>query len=74
MIKENKISNIRNKKYGIKLFLLGAIVFLCGLFKLKSTPDDLKKMEFSGSSQRIGISFTDKIRNFFRHKWLKKSN
>jgi len=42
--------------------------------KLKSTPDDLKKMEFSSSTQRLGVSFTDKIRNAFRHRWLKKSD
>ncbi|MHB0945754.1 MAG: hypothetical protein ACYC3B_01105 [Sedimentisphaerales bacterium] len=48
--------------------------FFCSSSKLKSTPDDLKKMEFSTSSQRLGISFTDKIRNVFRHKWVKKAN
>jgi hypothetical protein len=66
MIKENQ-------KYGIKLFFLGILVFIRGLFKLKTTPDDLKKMEFSSSSQLLGISFTDKVRNVFRHKWIKKA-
>jgi hypothetical protein len=73
MIEENKISKIKNKKYGIKLFLLGIFTSISGLFRLKTTPNDLKKMEFSSSSQRLGISFTDKIRNAFRYKWIKKA-
>ena len=73
MIEENKISKIKNKKYGIKLFLLGVMVFIRGLFRPKTTSDDLKKMEFSSSAQRLGISFTDKIRSVFRYKWIKKS-
>jgi hypothetical protein len=72
MIKENQISNIKNKKYGIKLFLLRVFSFLCSSSKLKSTSDDLKKMDFPASAQRVGITFTDKIRNAFRHKWVKR--
>jgi hypothetical protein len=72
MTKENQISNIKNKKYGIKLFLLGVFAFICGSSKLKSTLGDLKKMDFSSSSQRLGVSFTDKIRDIFRNRWVKK--
>jgi hypothetical protein len=73
MIEENQNPKIKNKNYGIKTFLLGAAVFIRGLFKLKTTPDDLKKMEFSSSTQRLGICFTDKIRDIFRRRWVKKS-
>lgn len=57
---------------------LCGLCVLCGcffvrVFKLKSTPEDLKKMEFSSSAQRLGISFTDKIRDAFRYKWIKKA-
>ncbi len=34
--------------------------------------DDLKRVDFKTSTQRIGVRFTEKIRTFFRHKWLKK--
>jgi hypothetical protein len=43
------------------------------LSKQKAIAGDLKKMEFSGSSQRLGLSFTDKIRDIFRHRWVKKA-
>lgn len=42
--------------------------------KTKPTPTDLEKIEFKTSTQKIGLSFTEKIRNTFRHRWLKKSS
>jgi len=35
--------------------------------------DDIKRADFKTSSQRVGVRFTDKIRNVFRNRWLKKS-
>ncbi|MFA6425204.1 MAG: hypothetical protein WCW64_03365 [Phycisphaerae bacterium] len=64
----------QTQKDSLHPFLASLFPFLCGLFKLKSTPNDLKKMDFSISTQRLGISFTDKVRNIFRHKWLRKSD
>jgi hypothetical protein len=49
------------------------VMFFSSLFKSKAKSKDLKEMEFSSSTQKMGISFTDKIRNVFRHKWIKKS-
>lgn len=43
------------------------------LFKRKTTANDIRKMEFSASTQRLGLSFTDKIRDIFRHKWMRKA-
>jgi hypothetical protein len=40
--------------------------------KLKPTRQDLQRIEFKTSTKRMGISFTEKIRNNFRSKWLKK--
>ena len=40
--------------------------------KLKPTQEDLQRMEFKTSTKRMGISFTEKIRNNFRNRWLKK--
>jgi hypothetical protein len=34
--------------------------------------DAMQKLEFKASTQRIGISFTDKIRDIFRHRWIKR--
>jgi hypothetical protein len=35
--------------------------------------ETIQKLEFKASTQRMGITFTDKIRDIFRHKWIKKS-
>jgi hypothetical protein len=38
----------------------------------KVTHADLRKAEFPTSTQRMGVRFTDKLRDSFRHRWLKK--
>jgi hypothetical protein len=35
--------------------------------------EDFKHTEFSTNTQRLGVRFTDRIRDVFRFKWLKKS-
>jgi hypothetical protein len=52
---------------------LGFLAGLAALFgrRKKTTAEDMQKLEFKTSAQRIGISFTDKIRDAFRHKWFK---
>jgi hypothetical protein len=39
----------------------------------KATADDLMRTEFRTSAQRLGIRFTERIRNVFRLRWLRKS-
>jgi len=41
--------------------------------KPKAEPEDVKKIDFETSTQKMGVSFTEKIRNVFRFRWLKKS-
>jgi hypothetical protein len=41
--------------------------------KRKPSPEDFRKMEFSHSTQRMGLRFTDRLRNAFRHRWLRKT-
>ena len=40
--------------------------------KHKPTTQDLQKTEFKTSTRSMGIRFTEKIRNTFRFKWIKK--
>jgi len=40
----------------------------------KLTQKNLDNIEFSTSTQRMGIGFNERIRAFFRLKWLKKRN
>ncbi len=38
----------------------------------KPTTKDLQKIEFKTSTRLMGIRFTEKIRNVFRFRWIKK--
>jgi len=53
-------------------FLAGALLSVFGKKPSKPTAEDLRRAEFITSTQRLGIRFTEKIRRFFRFKWLKK--
>jgi hypothetical protein len=62
---------LHNKKSSRLGFLAGLAAFFSGRGK-KAARDDMQKLEFKASTQRMGVSFTDKIRDVFRHRWLKK--
>jgi len=61
------------KKSNSWLALIAAVASRLFGKSVKPTADDLKKVDFRTSTQRMGIRFTDKIRNVFRSRWLKKS-
>ena len=52
--------------------LAAILLFVLPKKKLKLTQEDLQRAEFKTSTKRMGISFTEKIRNTFRNRWLKK--
>jgi hypothetical protein len=60
------------KRNSILGFFVGSLLGLVGK-PSKTSVDDLKRLEFKNSTQRLGVSFTDRIRNIFRNRWLKKS-
>ena len=53
-------------------FIAGMLATVFGAKPAKPTAEDLKKMEFGASTQRLGVRFTERIRDVFRFKWLKK--
>ena len=57
-----------------KTFLGFIVAAIMSLFakKQKPTAEDFQKLEFKTSTQRMGIRFTEKIRNVFRLRWIKK--
>jgi hypothetical protein len=55
-------------------FLAAGLLSLFGKSPAKSAPDDLKRADFPTSTQRLGIRFSENIRDVFRFKWLKASN
>jgi len=52
--------------------LAGRILALFGK-KPKPETKDVKKIDFETSTQKMGVRFTEKIRNVFRFRWIKKS-
>lgn len=40
--------------------------------KGKDTPRQLWRREFKSSTQRLGIRFSERLRDAFRVRWLKK--
>lgn len=52
--------------------LAGILLAIFGKSRNKPTITDLKQAEFKTSTQRLGIRFTERIRDVFRFRWLKR--
>ena len=64
----------RNGKRAGHLVWLAAL--LGGLSRRKARPigaNDLKAHDHSTSTQRLGVRFTERIRETFRFRWLKRT-
>jgi len=53
-------------------WLAGLFMSLFGKSPSRPMVEDLKRAEFKTSTQRLGIRFTEKIRDVFRFRWLRK--
>ena len=53
--------------------LAGGLLSIFGKSPAKPTAADLQRAEFKTSTQRLGIRFTEKIRDVFRFKWIRKN-
>ncbi len=59
-----------------KAATLGFIASLISAFthkNKKKDTDDLSKIEYKNSTQTMGITFNDRIRNAFRFRWIKRT-
>jgi hypothetical protein len=54
-------------------FLAGLMATVFGTKTAKPSVEDLKRAEFGTSTQKIGVRFTERIRDVFRFEWLKKT-
>jgi len=63
---------VRAKTNSFLGLLAGRILSIFGKTHINPTQEDFRQMEFKTSTQRIGVSFTDKIRQIFRFRWMKK--
>jgi len=61
-----------NEKRTLLGLLAGGLLSIFGKSTTKPTAEDFKKAEFKTSTQRLGISFNERIRRVFRFKWLKR--
>ena len=52
--------------------MIAALVSLSSCKSRKPTPEDYRKADFPTSTQKLGLSFTDHLRNTFRFRWIKK--
>lgn len=58
---------------GLWLGLLAGVMARLSRRKLPEiTPADLKKHDHPANTQRLGLRFTERIRDTFRFKWLKR--
>ena len=53
--------------------LAAGLLSIFGKSPAKPAVDDLKQADFQTSTQRLGIRFSERIREVFRFKWLKVS-
>jgi hypothetical protein len=64
--------SVRAKMGSFIGLLAGGLLSLFGKSPAKPTNDDLRRMEFKTSTQRLGIRFTERIRRIFRFRWIKR--
>lgn len=53
--------------------LAGWALSLFGKSPAKPTTNDLDNAEFGASTQRLGVRLTERIRDVFRFRWLKRT-
>ena len=63
---------VRAKTNSFLGLLAGRMLSIFGKSRIKPTQENFRQMEFKTSTQRIGISFTEKIRQVFKFRWMKK--
>jgi len=64
--------SLQDKKRASLAFLAGLLSRLFVKSSTKPTVNDLKKTDFKTSTQDMGIRFTEKIRDVFRFRWIRK--
>jgi hypothetical protein len=73
-LNELRVTNMRRraKRSSFLGFLTAGFLSVFGKSSKKPTVDDLRRADFGSSTQRLGIRFSEKIRDVFRFKWLRK--
>jgi len=61
---------LRNKINSFLGLLAGIFLSMFGKSRRMPTVEHLKRAEFKTSTQRLGVRFTEKVRDVFSFKWL----
>ncbi|MHC5060863.1 MAG: hypothetical protein ACYTFK_07255 [Planctomycetota bacterium] len=61
------------KKHASLLGLIAGVASALFGKSVKANADDVERVDFGSSTQRMGVSFTERVREVFRNRWLKKS-
>jgi hypothetical protein len=64
--------SVRTKINSFLGLLAAGLLSLFGKSPPRPTEIDFKQAEFKTSTQRLGIRFTERIREVFRFRWIKK--
>jgi hypothetical protein len=67
----NTSLNPNSRKSARLGFWAGRVLGWFGKKKTPLTPADVQKLDFSPNTQKLGLRFTDSIRDFFRFRWLR---
>jgi hypothetical protein len=62
------------KKHSFLGSIAGALMGVFGKAQPKPTANDLSRAEFKTSTQRLGVRFTEKIRDVYRFKWIRRAS
>jgi hypothetical protein len=65
---------VRTKINSFFSFLAAGLLTVFGRSPAKPTLNDLSRMEFKSSTQRLGVRFKERIREVFRFKWIRKKD
>jgi hypothetical protein len=67
-----KRMSIRVKMNSLLGFVAAGLLSVFGRSSVEPKVDDLKRADFKTSTQNMGIRFSDRIRDVFRFKWIKR--
>jgi len=65
--------NFKRGKSAFLGSLAGAFSSVFGGKTKEPSAEDLKRADYNTSTKRLNVRFTEKIRNVFRFKWIKKA-
>jgi hypothetical protein len=64
--------SVRSKISSLLGLFAAAIIAAFGKQPARPDADDLQAADFKASTQRLGVTFVERIRSVFRFRWIKR--